>query len=135
FHGAWRRRESMCYGLLGALWTTAWLLPANPRGYGSHEALGLPPCTLRLWLGMPCPGCGMTTAFAHLLKGHGQSAWSAQPAGVILAAFLMAFTALASVGMWRAWSPLEVLWRLGAHWIAFGLSGLIVLVWSYRLYG
>ncbi len=28
------------------------------------------PCLYREWLGIPCPGCGMQTAFIELLKGH-----------------------------------------------------------------
>jgi hypothetical protein len=28
------------------------------------------PCLYKEWLGIPCPGCGMQTAFIELLKGH-----------------------------------------------------------------
>ncbi|MGB0678401.1 MAG: DUF2752 domain-containing protein [Polyangiales bacterium] len=133
-----RRVYRLQWGLtllaLGALWGTAWCLPADARGYGSHEALGLPPCTMRVLFGQPCPGCGMTTAFAHLAKGHWQAAWIAQPAGVILATCSAGLALLAAFGLWRAWSPLDVLWRLGAHWLAIGLSGVILIVWGWRLW-
>jgi len=55
-------------------------------------------------LGLPCPGCGMTRAFAHLAKGEWRAALSAHPFSPVLAAELV-------LG-WLVW---------GAH--AFGIAG------------
>ena len=41
----------------------AFFLRADPRGFGTHEQLGLQPCMpMELW-GFPCPGCGVTTCW------------------------------------------------------------------------
>jgi hypothetical protein len=59
----------------------AWWLDPDPRGYGTHEQLGLPPCTTQLLFKLPCPFCGMTTAFALMVHGHPLQAFHCQPAG------------------------------------------------------
>ncbi|HUU82489.1 MAG TPA: hypothetical protein VM243_03195, partial [Phycisphaerae bacterium] len=40
------------------LLATAGLLEPDPRGYGTHRALGMWPCSLPLVTGYPCPTCG-----------------------------------------------------------------------------
>jgi hypothetical protein len=62
----------------------AWLSP-DPRGVGTHEQLGMPPCTMHWVLGIPCPFCGMTTAFSLLAHGRPLAAFRTQPAGLIIA--------------------------------------------------
>jgi hypothetical protein len=57
----------------------------DPRGLGTHESLGLPPCALYAATGIPCPSCGMTTAFAHAVRGHFAAAVRAQPLGFLVA--------------------------------------------------
>ena len=52
-------------------------------------------CPLRRLIGLPCPGCGMTRAFAHLAKGE----WSAAASD-----HLVAFVLAAELGCaWLAW--------------------------------
>jgi Protein of unknown function (DUF2752) len=70
--------------LVTLLVTAAWLTP-NPRGMGTHRQLGLPPCTIVQWFGIRCPSCGMTTSWAHLLRGHVASAFRANAGGALLA--------------------------------------------------
>jgi hypothetical protein len=60
-------------------------LEPDPRGFGTHQRLGLPPCTFRLLCGIPCPGCGMTTSFSHLTRGHLEQAIEANAGGALLA--------------------------------------------------
>ncbi len=71
-------------------------LGPDPRGYGTHERLGLPPCGLRAALGLPCPACGLTTAFAHAARGDVGASFRAQPFGLVLFA---ACAAAAIVGL------------------------------------
>ena len=59
-------------------------LEPDPRGYGTHQKLGLPECTFQLLWKRPCPGCGMTTAFAHLVRGHWNAAARANLGGFLL---------------------------------------------------
>ncbi len=68
----------------GAVLTMAALLRPDARGHGTHEALGLPPCSFVLTSGLPCPTCGMTTSFAELMHGHPLRSMVAQPAGAVL---------------------------------------------------
>lgn len=52
-----------------AVLATACRLHPDPRGVGTHEQLGIPPCGFLRDHGVPCISCGMTTAFtamAHL---------------------------------------------------------------------
>lgn len=52
-------------------------------------------CLLRRLSGLPCPGCGMTRAFAHLAKGE----WTAAASDHLLAFGLAAELGLA----WLVW--------------------------------
>lgn len=70
--------------LLGGFALAAGLEP-DPRGFGTHQRLGLPPCTFRDVCGIPCPSCGMTTSFAHLTRGHVGQAMEANLGGTLLA--------------------------------------------------
>ena len=51
-----------------AVLVVAALLTPSPIGHSTHTQLGLPPCGFLVMTGLPCPGCGMTTAFAHALS-------------------------------------------------------------------
>ncbi len=61
-----------------------WLTP-DPRGYGTHRQLGFGKCGMLVMTGLPCPTCGMTTAFAYTVRGRFGRAFLAQPAGFLLA--------------------------------------------------
>jgi hypothetical protein len=60
-------------------------LEPDPRGYGTHERLGLWPCAFRATTGRPCPTCGMTTSFAWFVRSEPVRSWRANPAGSLLA--------------------------------------------------
>lgn len=61
-------------------------LEPDNRGYGTHQRLGLPPCTTRALFGFPCPSCGMTTSFANFVRGRFLHAARANASGLLLAA-------------------------------------------------
>lgn len=69
---------------LAILTLAAWLRP-DPHGYGTHRQLGTGPCGMLIVTGYPCPTCGMTTAFAHTVRGQWLRAVWVQPAGFFLA--------------------------------------------------
>jgi hypothetical protein len=62
----------------------AFRLDPDPRGYGTHEQLGLPPCGFLRDHGVPCISCGMTTAFAAMAHGQPLLALRSNPFGVLL---------------------------------------------------
>lgn len=74
----------LALALAALLATAGWLRP-DPRGFGTHEQLGLPRCAFQGVTGVPCPSCGMTTAFAWSVRGRPDRAWRANPAGSVLA--------------------------------------------------
>src|SRR5204863_10072293 len=71
-------------GSLGALVIfvvlALWIRP-DPRGFGTHEQLGLPACKMMEWTGIPCPGCGVTTSLALFGRGRFFAALHNQPLG------------------------------------------------------
>ena len=61
----------------------------NRAGMGTHQQLGLPPCTFDTIFGIRCPTCGMTTSWSHLMHGDLAASWSANPGGTCLAVATM----------------------------------------------
>ena len=59
----------------GAILAAARLLTPDPSGYGTHEHIFLLPCVFRSVTGLPCPFCGMTTAFALMARGQWAAAF------------------------------------------------------------
>lgn len=70
--------------VLGML-ITARVLEPDGSGMGTHQQLGLPPCTSVALFGMRCPGCGMTTSWSLFLRGQFVAAITANMGGVMLA--------------------------------------------------
>jgi hypothetical protein len=66
------------------------LEPAS-RGYGTHQQLGLPPCTMQMLAGLPCPGCGMTTSWSYVTRGEVIASMKSNLGGFLLAIYSTAF--------------------------------------------
>lgn len=109
-----------------------WLKP-DTRGYGTHEQLRVAPCGWLERYRLPCPTCGMTTAFAFTVRGRFFSAAGAQPAGFALALATLALAAGAAFALvagrvprlrWPLLTPYRVFWVL-----------LLLLVggWAFKL--
>jgi hypothetical protein len=65
----------------------AYLTP-NPSGNGTHTGLTflhLKPCNFLHSTGIPCLSCGMTTSFAHYVRGNFLASLYLQPMGFVLA--------------------------------------------------
>lgn len=79
----------------------------DPRGFGTHTALGLGKCLMLEVTGYPCPMCGMTTTFALMAHLRPFDALLNQPFGPVL--FLITLLGAVSglvdlvtgVGLWR----------------------------------
>lgn len=61
-------------------------LTPDPAGHGTHQQLGLPPCTIYYLTGRPCPSCGLTTSVSAILHGQFGLAWRANPIGFVIVA-------------------------------------------------
>lgn len=120
-------------GLAAVLATAASLRP-DPAGHGTHTQLGLPACSFLRLTGERCPTCGMTTAFAWMVRGRFDQAWGANPSGALLA----------------AGTPLVILWLIHTavtgrpRWGARTIDGPLILItlaaaavglgaWTFRM--
>ena len=116
------------------LFALARQLTPSPTGFGTHEQLGLAPCWILTQTGVRCPSCGMTTAWAHLVRGNISAALQANLGGVLagVAAAAAAPWLLASAlaGRWLVAKP-RLIWLLtsGSIWL-----GLVVIDWVRRFF-
>lgn len=127
--------RSICAGIaitLIALWGLAANLVPSTSGMGTHQQLGLPPCSARVLYGVPCPACGMTTSWAFLTRGEFLAACQANIGGVafgLLTVGLIPVTAWTAVRGYRYQD--RTLWT-----IVIGLSAAMLLAtaqWGFRL--
>lgn len=61
---------------------------------------GQPTCLVRIFTGLPCPGCGMTRSWVHLAHGDVATAFEYNlfgPIGMAVAALLVGYVAVALV--------------------------------------
>jgi hypothetical protein len=105
-----------------ALLVAAYRLVPDRRGLGTHQQLGLPPCTLMVVAGIRCPSCGMTTAWSYLTHGNIEASLRANPGGTLLAGLAFAFVPLALIGAisGRWWPGDAMTWGL-LVWLATSL--------------
>lgn len=123
---------SVALGLWGVVLVSALLVP-SADGLGTHEQLGMQPCTFYQATGRPCPGCGLTTAFSLMAHGRVIEAAVVQPFGALLftlaAAGAMGASALAVAG--RSWMP--VLYSEKLPLVLYGLIFIWLASWCYKL--
>jgi hypothetical protein len=119
-------------GLLAPLAVAGYLEP-DSQGHGTHQRLGLPPCTVYVLFGVRCPTCGMTTSWAHLVRGQVGGAFRANVGGALLG--LLAVIGVpwllvsAARGRWLGWVPDA---DVGA-WIAAAVTLVTLADWAVRM--
>jgi len=110
-----------------ALLSLAFLLTPTADGIGTHTQLGLPVCGWILAADLPCPTCGMTTAWSHTVRGELPSAFMAQPMGMLLAivailiaigGFITAITGYSFNAFLYIYTPSKILIIVGALTLA-----------------
>lgn len=116
-----------------AVLVTAARLHPSPTGFGTHMQLGLPPCGFLAFTGVPCPGCGLTTAFANMVRLNVVAAAAANPFGIMLFFLTVACVPLSAVGFVRKWSVLDTLDWLRVDLWALLLAVCSVLTWLVRV--
>jgi hypothetical protein len=119
-------------GLVFLLAVAAVLKP-SPFLIGTHQQLGLPPCSFLILFGIPCPTCGMTTAWAYLMRGELLRAFQANSGGVLLAGLDMTaapWLVISAVrGRWLGWKPNG---RVVA-WVSTVILTITLVQWVFRL--
>ena len=113
--------------------TVATILSPASEGLGTHRALGLPQCGWIVSMDLPCPTCGMTTAFSHAANGSFLASATTQPLGFLLALI----TAMALVGgviVAVTGAPLyrPIGRQLTARMTGF-FEGLVIFSWGYKI--
>ncbi|MCC6670424.1 MAG: DUF2752 domain-containing protein [Planctomycetes bacterium] len=116
-----------------AVWACVLLagIRPDPRGYGTHEALGMLACGWPAAYGIPCPTCGVTTAACHVVHLAPLRAFATQPFGASLALAGLGLAGFALYCLVRGRSFLEVLVRLPLARLLLGAIALLFLSWGY----
>jgi hypothetical protein len=111
----------------------AWHLKPSPSGIGTHEQLGLAPCSFYLHTGLPCPTCGGTTAFVWVIHGHPWMGLKTQPFGALVALVCMALLGMSVVGIVTGGVPVvRLTWR-SSFGLALAIVTLILGSWLYKI--
>lgn len=83
----------MACGLIAVFVIGACLRPyeadGRPRTHGTHQQLGLPPCSFYALTGWPCPSCGFTTSFSLVAHGDIRNAFGVNSVGTLLALYCL----------------------------------------------
>lgn len=121
-------------GLIGSLTVLVVAVRLDPdaRGFGTHEQLGLAPCTSLALTGKPCLSCGMTTAFAALVHGEFVDSIAANPAGMVLCLLTALMPGWCAHALWFGLDPLRCLGWRSVRWTLAAVAALTVLVWVQR---
>lgn len=122
----------LLFGCVAVLGVAARLTP-SPRGYGTHTQLGLAPCGMLITTGLPCPTCGMTTAFSYTMRGDFLHAFLAQPGGLLLALIAIATVFISAWMLITGRQPTRLM-----LWLTpFRLSAILLLIlvggWAFCL--
>lgn len=123
--------------ILGALplavIATATTLMPSAEGHGTHTQLGLPPCGFLESTGLPCPGCGLTTSFSHMVRFDWAGASSANAFGVAL--FLVSFFTIpvSFYAMVKGLPVIATMEKLQFEKVVVALAISSTVVWCVRI--
>jgi hypothetical protein len=121
-----------------AMLVAAVIVRPDPSGVGSHHQLHVGQKHLErcAWLertGVPCPTCGMTTSFAHFVRGNFVASFYVQPMGFVLAV-LTAMTVWGGLYIAFTGRPAHRLLRfVPSRYYLAPLFTLAVLAWAWKI--
>ncbi|MCR9116098.1 MAG: DUF2752 domain-containing protein [bacterium] len=114
-----------------ALLATALMLRPDANGFGTHQQLGLPPCSFGDLVGVNCPSCGMTTSWAYTMRFNLWGAVQSNAGGAMLACLCLA------LGPWLFLSGVKGDWFLSppneAVFVILGLGVVVVTLIDWVL--
>jgi hypothetical protein len=107
------------------------LTEPDARGHGTHEQLGMAPCSWPILYDKPCPTCGVTTSVSWLSHGRPFKSFMTQPFGFALGVF----------GLWWIFASVQairrresLLFRL-SQWpmllVVLGITALVLIGWAW----
>lgn len=114
-------------GLLGL-----WMDP-DPRGFGTHEQLGLAPCRTMDWIGIPCPGCGVTTSVSLFWHGELWASFVNQPFGCLLAALVPLLAVGAIIAHFQGRDLYASALSVPIGRVILSLASLMLAAWVYKI--
>ena len=114
----------------------AYMTPAAD-GHGTHVQLNLPECGWITMADLPCPSCGMTTAFAHAANGDLLSSLRTQPMGAMLAlvtAMALVLSIYIAITGSKVGSVFRQFWGRWSIWygVAFAIAAWVYKILSHR---
>lgn len=118
-----------------ALLIAARCLEPSTAGMGTHQQLGLPPCTFVALLGTPCPSCGMTTSWALVTRFRLTEAAEVNAGGFILALIALAYVPVSCYLSFTGRSTRGGWFSLGLAICLTAALAIAVIQWSIRLFG
>lgn len=117
---------------IALLGVAMYLQPAT-EGVGTHQQLGLPQCGWILAANIPCPTCGMTTAWSHTVRGELPSAFLAQPMGMLLAISTLFVAIGACISAVTGYSFNALLYRFAPSKVIIVIAVLALASWGLKI--
>jgi len=118
---------------MGAILITAARLHPDAHQYGTHEQLGLPPCGFLIMTGLPCPTCGMTTAFAYTVHGRLGHAAHAQFAGLVMALGCVVAGFCSIIALVGGRTPAINWYRINPVHLVWWTVALLIAGWAVKI--
>ncbi|MDA8746430.1 DUF2752 domain-containing protein [Rubripirellula amarantea] len=109
-------------------------LVPDSDGLGTHQQLGLPPCSMRVVMGVRCPACGMTTSWAYFTRGEWRASIESNAGGFMLAILALLVCPVVLRCIWRSVYPSQA----QQTWLLFALLAVLAVTivdWSVRVFG
>ncbi|XAM00488.1 DUF2752 domain-containing protein [Phycisphaeraceae bacterium D3-23] len=110
----------------------AWMEP-DSSGMGTHQQLGLPPCSFEQVTGLPCATCGCTTSFAHAAEGSLLTSLTTQPFGAVLAVMTAMAVLISGWALVTNMPFAPVVYAVTRGKFIAGLIAFMMLAWGFNI--
>lgn len=118
-----------------ALLITARCLEPSATGIGTHQQLGLPPCTSVVLFGVRCPSCGMTTSWALATRGRLLESMQINAGGFLLVLIAIAYLPASCYFLFKGKSSRGGWFSLALAIALISALAIAIIQWCIRLAG